>query len=392
MIVKMNKILVSFACAIVLNACTTVDDYMLGKDNSPKPSQLAPLEKKEVTVNKRWQERTTSTPEYSENYYHLTPVINDGVIYTANANGSVEARLKDAGKLLWSQNINLNISSGPKVDAACLVVGAQATVVALSKKNGVIIWKNEVSNQLLAPPIVHDNTVFAKTIDGQVFAFNAQNGNRLWRYNHGAPELILRASSAPVLVGNLLLLGFSDGKVDALDPHSGRLVWQRSIAYAEGQSEVERLTDINSTPIVKGNVAYLASYHGYLTALSLKNGEFLWRQKMSSFKDMALNKDSLFVVDDRSNVLAINRHTGMILWHQNALHDRKLNAPAISKQGLVLTDAYGTMYVLSLVTGERLVQVPLEKSLQTDATPIIDDKDVYVLFKNGLLTNYTLTS
>ena len=184
----------------------------------------------------------------------------------------------------------------------------------------------------------------------------------------------------------------ADGKVDALDPYSGRLVWQRSMSYAEGQSEVERLIDINTTPIVKDNIAYLASYQGYLIALSLQNGEFLWRQKMSSFKDMALNKDTLYVVDDRSNVLAINRHTGMILWHQNALHDRKLNAPAISRHGLVLTDADGTMYVLSLVTGERLAQMPLEKAAQTDAVPIIDGKEVYVLYKHGLLTNYTLTS
>lgn len=385
-----RKFVFSLCCLLGLNACSTIDDYMLGTDNTPKPSVIEKKYSKQATLKKRWQERTTTTA-VSDNLYHLTPTVKEGVIYTANANGSIQARTKDSGQLIWRQDIKLPIASGPNVGKNLVVVGAQAKVVALSKKTGDVLWKSEVSNQLLAPPTLSEKIVFAKTIDGQVYAFNALDGTRQWHYTHGSPELILRASGAPVVAGHLVLLGFSDGKLDAVDARTGRLVWQRNVSYAKGQTEVERLVDIDATPIVKDNVAYLASYQGNVTALSLSNGQILWKQKVSAYKDMALDKNTLFVVDDNSHVWAMNCHSGMVLWHQKELHNRHINAPAVSKQGLVLTDGYGYLHLLSPLTGEVIMHAPLENA-KTEATPIIDEQDVYILFKNGLLTDYSLVS
>jgi len=368
-----------------------LDDYMLGKDNTPPPAQLKKIVPK-ISLTKRWGENTSLKTNAATGNYKLTPTIKNGIIYSASASGTVQARNKSNGKLAWSRVLRAGISSGVKANNSLVVVGdSEATVIALSVKDGVVLWRSSVSNQLLAAPIIKNNRVYAKTIDGKLYSFNAKTGKRLWRYDHGAPNLILRASSAPVVVGHLVLAGFADGKLDAVNLETGRLEWQRNITFAKGSSDVERMVDIDATPVVKNNIVYIASYQGDVSALSLRDGRSLWRHKISAFKDFAIDQNALYLVDLNSHVWSLNRHNGMVLWHQKSLHDRGLNAPALAPAGLVLTDHYGFMHVLSTSNGEEIGRKKLTSTL-IDSTPLIDDKDVYVLFENGLLTDYMMVS
>ncbi len=111
----------------------------------------------------------------------------------------------------------------------------------------------------------------------------------LWVSEHGSPSLILKASSSPVAMDHLVLVGFSDGKLDAVNTESGHQVWQKSIAYANGSSDVERLVDIDADPIVSGDMVYLASYQGYVGALSITNSEFSWTKPASVYKNMVIS-------------------------------------------------------------------------------------------------------
>ncbi len=387
----MRKIFIGAFSLLCLNGCNMLDDYMLGKDNTATPAQLKNISSK-VVLTKRWHENTSLKNEAASNFYKLVPTIKNGVIYSASASGLVQARAKLTGKLIWSKKVSSGVTSGPEVNSSIIVVGdVDASVIALSIKDGATLWQSNVSNQLLAQPIISKNRVYAKTIDGKLYSFNALTGKRLWRYEHGARNLILRASSAPVVVGHLVLAGFADGKLDAINLATGRLEWQRNITFSKGSSEVERMVDIDATPIVKNDIVYIASYQGDVSALSLRNGNALWSHKISAFRDFAVDQKALYLVDINSHIWALNRYNGTVLWHQKNLHDRGLNAPALSSAGLVLTDNYGFMHVLSTTTGEEIGRTQLT-SKQIDSAPLIDDTDVYVLFENGLLTNYKMVS
>lgn len=363
---------------------------MLGEDNTPKPSELKPIVAK-VNFKQSWSENTSPRVLEAGKLFKLRPVISKKVIYSASASGYVQARSQQTGQLLWSRDTQLAISSGPRLSDDILVIGgSDASVVALSAKDGAVSWRAKVSNQLLAPPIIKDKQVYAKTIDGRVYAFDAMNGKRLWRYNHGAPNLILRASSAPAVFDNIVLVGFADGKVDALNRRTGVLLWQRNISYAAGGSEVDRMIDIDATPIIKNHVAYVVNYQGEVAALALNDGRQLWRHKLSAFRDMAVSNNVLFIVDAHSHIWALNLDSGLVLWQQKDLHNRGVNAPALSKYGLVITDKLGFMHILSSKTGQIIARTQIGSN-QTDVAPLIDKKDAYILFNNGMLTDYKMT-
>ena len=284
------------ALCTMIQGCSKIDDYLLGKDNTPKPKELAEIQDK-VKVAPNWTATIGKTSKNNE-FLRLKPIIKGGMVYTADASGLVHAVNKRNGQIKWTTTLKNGLVSGPTVEHGYVVLGTNnSSLVVLNQADGKKLWQTRVSGEVLSPPAISHKKIIAKTIDGKVYAFNAADGKQLWTAEHGSPNLVLKASSSPVVVGKLVLIGFSDGKMDAIDIDTGRVVWQRSIAYASGSSDVERLVDIVADPVVENNVAYLASYQGYIGALSLSDGQFIWRKPGSVYKNMISKGNTLYITD-----------------------------------------------------------------------------------------------
>ena len=88
-----------------------------------------------------------------------------------------------------------------------------------------------------------------------------------------------------------------------------------------GQVVSTGYVDIDADPIVRGDVAYLASYQGYVGALSLKDGQFIWRKPASVYKNMAIDGNALYLTDSDDTIWSINRQNGQVNWKQVALKE-----------------------------------------------------------------------
>lgn len=384
----MNTKLLILSLTTLLSGCTQVDDYMLGKDNTPKPKDLKQIESK-VHVTKKWT-AAVGTNRKTKEYLKLKPVIRGQVIYTADASGLVQAVNKQSGIIMWSKRLDVGVVSGPTVNAGFIALGSnESSLIVLDQNTGKELWQNKVSGEILSPPVISHKKVIAKTIDGKVFAFDASTGKQLWVSEHGSPSLVLKASSSPIVVGNLVLIGFSDGKLDALEIDTGRLMWQKSIAYATGSSDVERLVDIDSDPIVQGNIAYLASYQGYIGALSLSDGQFLWRKPGSVYKNMVLSANNLFLTDSNDVIWSLNKHTGQVNWKQTALKARGLTEPVLVGDDLVVGDKTGYLHFIGSQTGELIARSQLPSGVSM--SPSVAGRNLYVLTDNGMLNQISVS-
>lgn len=372
----------------ILQGCTQLDDYMLGKDNTPQPKELKEIKSK-VNVSQNWTS-PVGTAHKSKEYLKLKPVIRGDIIYTADASGLIQAVEKRNGAVKWSTQLTHGIASGPAIAEGFVVVSTNSSTIALlNQADGKQIWQIKVSGEVLSPPAISHKKVIAKTIDGKVYAFDVANGKQLWSADHGSPSLVLKASSSPVVVDNLVLIGFSDGKLDAFDLQTGRVVWQRSIAFASGASDVERLVDIDADPIVRDKVAYLASYQGYIGALSLTDGQFIWRKAGSVYKNMVLSNNALYFTDSNDVVWSLNRHTGNVNWKQTALKARGLTEPVLIGEDIVVGDKTGYLHFMGAQTGELLARSQLSGAVTT--SPNVAGKQLYVLTDNGMLNKLSVS-
>lgn len=383
-----NRKLVVLGLLLLLQACTQIDDFMLGKDNTPKPAALEELRSK-VKVVEDWS-FALSKPSKASTYLKLKPSIRGDIIYTATASGMVQAANKNTGRLIWSKQLSHGIVSGPAVAEGYVAVGTtKSSVILLRQTDGSEMQQFKLSGDALSKPSISNHKVIIKTIDGNLYAFDMATGKKLWLSEHGAPSLVLKASSSPVIVGKLVIVGFADGKLDAIDLQTGREIWQRSIAFASGPSDVERLVDIDADPIVRGDVAYLASYQGYVGALSLSNGEFIWRKPASVYKNLALDTNTLYVTDNDDILWAIDRQNGQVKWKQPALKARGLTEPVLMGHRLVVGDRTGYLHVLSSHNGEMISRTQL--SAPIDIAPAVHGNNIYVMTSNGKLTRLSVS-
>lgn len=386
-----NKKAICIVFFLLTQACTPIDNYMLGKDNMLKPTPLEPM-KASVQLNEQWVAPPAGGKSTKgDRYLKLKPVAVNNVIYTAEAGGLVKAINKKTGRLLWSQQLSSGLVSGPAVSQGYIVLATNsAKMIALTQAKGERVWETSVSSDVLAKPVITGNKVLAKTIDGNVYAFNLRDGEKIWLAIHGAPNLILKASSSPVIMNQLALVGFSDGRLDAIDLNTGAVVWQRSIAYASGASDVERLVDIDANPIVQGNLVYLASYQGYIGALSLANGEFLWRKPASTYKNIVMDGQTLYMVDSDDVVWAFDKYSGQVKWKQPALKARGLTEPVLVKGQLVVGDKLGVLHVLKTSTGAFVGRKPLASPIYI--APIVANNQLFVLTAQGALYCFSMSS
>jgi len=226
--------------SLLLSACAMLEG---GKNNLAKPTPLVEFEP-QVQVNRQWL--VDSGVGVHRQYLHLTPVIKNGVVYTADAKGLVAAYSQSSGQLVWRTNTKRPISAGLAVaDDMLIMATSEAQVLALSnQQEGEPIWRASVSSEVLATPVIVGNKVLIKTVDGKIFALDRASGEQLWVYDHGFSNLVLRLSSAPLVYGDSVIAGFADGKLDAIDIRNGELRWQRVVADPEGTTPVERMVDI----------------------------------------------------------------------------------------------------------------------------------------------------
>lgn len=347
------KLITICLCAVGLQACTYIDNYFLGKDNTLKPKPLPAIQPK-VSLQHVWSAKIGQSHQ-TPTYYKLKPVTVGQKIYTADTGGRVTALAQKQGNILWTTPLPHGIVSGPDVAHGKVIVSTDnGSVVALSKYDGQLLWEAPLASEVLGKVAITNKAVIAKTMDGHLYALDLSNGTKIWKQEHGAPSLILKASSSPLVVGNVVLAGYSDGKLDAVDLANGRVLWQRGIAYANGASDVERLVDIDADLLLRNKWLYMASYQGFIGAFDFEDGQFVWSKQASVYKNMAMDADTLYVTDSHDVLWAYQLSSGQVKWKQTILKGYGLTEPVLLGSKIILGDKKGQMHVLAKANGSLI--------------------------------------
>jgi len=382
--------LVLNGCEGTLNKVTDsldgVTDLFSDSDNSEPPAPL-PEDRPEIQIQTLWH---SNVGDGYEQHVRLVPAVYDDKVFAADHNGLVEARNAQTGELIWEVETELPLSAGPEVHDGQVVLGtSDAEVVALAAADGESLWTVSVSSEVLALPRTAQGIVVIRSIDGRITGLDQRSGAKIWSYERGVPTLSLRGTSAPMITDDRVIAGYASGKLVALRLQDGKVEWEANIALPQGRSELDRLVDIDTDPIVADDVIYLSSFQAGLFAVSIHDGEVLWqRRNLSSFAGMSGDWRYLYVTDVNSDVWAVDQRSSSALWKQDQLHKRRLTAPAIQKEFVVVGDFEGYLHWLSQDDGRLLARIQIGSD-PIEAAPVVVDDVLYVYGKGGALAAVT---
>jgi outer membrane protein assembly factor BamB len=283
----------------------------------------------------------------------LRPTVVDGTVYAASHEGLVRAFAASNGKLRWSVKTKLPLSAGPEVAEGTLIVGSsEGDILAFDTTDGKQRWRASVKSEVLARPLIVNDLVVVRTVDGHVEALALTDGVKRWAVDEPVPRLTLRGTSAPVLANDRIIAAFDSGKVIAIDPKNGEVIWDETVNAPRGRTELQRLADIDAPPRVAGEDVFVVGFQGRVAMLAVDSGETWWARDASSYRGFTLDEQFLYLTNSDSVVMCMRRTDGAVQWEQSGLRKRAVTAPAIDGDSLVVGDFEGFLHWLDKSTGE----------------------------------------
>lgn len=327
---------------------------------------------------------------YDGQYVNLRPAVDAARVFIADRRGYLAAFDRSTGTELWSTELELTLTAGPTVGQNVIVASNNGDVVAVNPDNGEIAWRTTATSEVLAFPQIARGRVLIRSNDGRVAALDEKSGATLWTHERGVPPLAVRSRGAPVLAGDLILDGYASGKLLALRFEDGKQEWEAVIAIPHGRSEIERLVDIDSTPVIKGDTAYVSGYQGGIASVGLSNGEVQWRREnLSTPTGLSADRRFLYLTDPVSDVWQLDMGSGGDLWKQTALHQRHLTTPVPVRDYLVVGDMEGYLHFLSKEDGSIAARIQIDDTA-IEAPPVVFADVVYAYSVGGTLAAVSL--
>ncbi|MDH3978947.1 MAG: outer membrane protein assembly factor BamB [Gammaproteobacteria bacterium] len=387
----MIRVFVMLWLAGLLAGCSTMSSWyegvLGGEDNS---APLAPLTKieKPVSLARVWSD--SIGVGHDEQFVNLAPAVDDGRLYIADRKGRVVALDAATGKEFWSVQTGAVLSAGPAVGSGQVLLGSSdAEVIALDSGDGSLRWKVEVSSEVLSQPRLDLDRVIVQTADGSIAGLDAENGEQVWVIDRTVPVLTLRGTSSPAVKHGLVIAGFSNGKLAAFSAEKGFIAWEKSIAIPQGRSELERIVDIDGSPVIAGDAAYVATYQGRIARIDIQDGNTSWERDMSSSAGLGVDYSQVYVTDDNSHVWALSRSNGASAWKLEALENRGLTAPAPFDDYVVVADTEGYVHLLSRYDGHIAGRIELD-SKGINTPPLVVGDMLYVYGNSGKLAAFSI--
>lgn len=307
----------------------------------------------------------------------------DGVLYAASRDGEVRALDAATGRTRWEADTKAELAAGPSSGDGLLVVGTSSgMVIALEAGGGKERWRAQMGGEVLAAPLVAGDRVIVRTVDGRLVALNAADGKETWMVEDLVPRLTLRGTSPPVRAGDAVIGGFDSGRVMAVSIPTGDILWQAQVSTPRGRSELERLADIDAAVRVAGDEVYAIGYQGRIAMIARDSGQIWWTRDLSSYRDVGMDDDQLYVATSDGEVVALRRRDGGVVWQQTGLKRRGLGAPVVHGGAVVVGDFDGYLHWLDRDSG-RFVARARPGNARFAATPLVIDDRLFVIDDSG---------
>jgi len=308
-------------------------------------------------------------------YSRLRPALSDDKLFVADRYGEVFALDPQTGETLWSQDLSelesnnkfdnnsstARLSGGITADYKNIYIGTEnADLIALDALTGELVWQVKTPGEVVSAPLVDSGKVVVSCATGEVVAFNTVDGQQAWQQNFSVPLLSLRSQSDLVSASGAVIYARADGKMSLLLLNSGQLVREHKITTPKGSTEIARLADVDSTPVILAGTIYVVGFNGELHAIDLQSGKPVWKRGYSSFQNLSVSGYDIFVSDAKSHIYSIDRREGQERWFNKLLEWRNVTAPAIAGQHLLVGDEEGYLYWLDRDSGQFVSKLELD--------------------------------
>ena len=316
--------------------------WLFGKSNKPGP---LPTLSAKATPQLNWQVNVGKAAP------GLAPAITPNSVYAAASDGALVRVDPATGRQLWRISVGQKLSAGPGADESHVVVGTDKGDVLAFDADGKPAWTAQVSSEVIAPPRIAEGVVVVFSGDGRIYGLSAADGKIKWVHQRNNPALTIRNTAGGVTSRGGVFTGTAGGHLLALDVNTGTVGWDATVASPKGATELERIADVTSLPLVDTQQVCAVAYQGRVACFDILRGNLLWSRDLSSLTGLTGDDRYLYITDDKGSVHALDKSSGASIWKQDALAERRIGGPQLVGDFVGVVDVEGYLHLLSRADG-----------------------------------------
>lgn len=363
------------AAMLALAACDSKDKKL------EKPAELTDIKNPTVRIQKLWGASVGGGGKKLR--LGLGLAASEDRLFAAGRDGDVAAFDLKTGKQLWRVQTKLVLSGGTGAGNDAVAVGsADGQVVVIGASDGKERWRHAVKGEILSAPAISSTEVIVRTVDGTLRALALVDGSELWTAEQQIPRLTLRGTAAPVVARDVVISGFDNGRVLAVNITDGATVWDSPVSPSHGRTELERLNDIDAAVKVVGDDVFVAGFQGRAAMLALESGQIWWTRDVSSYRGVDVDDEQMYVSSSTGELLALKRRSGQPVWNNDLLKRRSLSAPVVVGDYVVAADLEGYLHWFDRTTGTLAGRVKTGGDRVSNA-PLSVNGNLYVITDAG---------
>lgn len=309
---------------------------------------------------------------------YSNPVVVDNTLVFGNRSVGLASIYPGINQQRWVLPIRNGVVSPLSVDhGAVYFGGGDGFFYSVNLENGRVNWRYEVRNPVISRPTVTGGRVFVTTSDDVVYAFDAGTGKWLWHYRRrSSPSATIYGASAPLVDGNDVLVGLSDGYLVSLGVSDGQLKWERKLHNGT------KFTDVDAKPVLDNGIIYIPSYDGALYALKRINGEIVWRFDAGGSKSVALEGDRIYFPSTDGNIYALQKENEKQIWKFEL--DKGVPTDLIvTDKYIVVGSSFQYMYVIDKNSGKGVYRFNVGYDSGFSGSPAYDSATQHLFFLSG---------
>ena len=239
-----------------------------------------------------------------------TPTVDGDRVYSLGGNGDLSSLDAKTGRIVWAMNVmqkfggenpNWGVSESPLVIGEKLLItagGPGASIVALNKKDGSLIWKSQSDGAGYSsgmPLQIGNITQVVFFTQRRALGLDLKDGKLLWEYPRAANDTANVAT--PIVRGNRVFISSDYGT-------GAGMVEIKADGKAHEIYFTREMRNHHSSSVLIGDYLYGFS-SSILTAMRFDTGEVAWR-------DRSVGKGSLVYADGNLYAFSENGVVGLI--------------------------------------------------------------------------------
>jgi len=348
------------------------------------------------------------------------PIVAGGKIYVLDSEAHVFAFNADSGQPLWDQSLSPNgkadfmysMSFGmfgktTKLDPTKGFGGGLASdngklfatsgfgdVIAFDAASGKRLWKTNLGVPIMNAPVASGGRVFVSSQDNHFYALAQTDGRKLWDHQGIEESAGILESTSAAVAGEFAIAPYTSGELYALRVQNGRSSWNDMLTSSGNVTALSELDDIAGRPVVDRDIVFAISHSGLMAAISLSTGDRVWTRDIGGIQTPWVAGDYVYVVTTDQRLLCLTRKEGRVKWvHQLQRWTDKDKSdfvvwagPVLVSDRLILVSSAGYAVSVSPYTGEVLSR--MEIPAQAYIAPVVANDTLYLWTNDAQLVAY----